>query len=273
MTSGTTKKTSQPQQPRSSEQEVAGAARGVLASGATGVAPSATGSVLMARPRAPRRRSRPGPASSRNVWSGFQCRSTCVADRNCVRAPVFCSKTISSWPHGIRTRYCVLTPMKLTSVTVPPAQDVGRRRRTPRSLGQEHLLRADADPHVAGVPSASGHGAHGHPRPPRRRGRGRRLTPETLAPDEVGLPQEVGDEGGARVLVELVGRPHLLDHPGVHDRDRVGHRHGLLLVVRDVHERDAHLGLDALELDLHLAAQLEVEGARAARRAAAPAAG
>jgi hypothetical protein len=28
-----------------------------------------------------------------------------------------------------------------------------------------------------------------------------------------------------------------------------------------VHEGDAHLGLDALELDLHLSAQLEVEGA------------
>jgi hypothetical protein len=31
--------------------------------------------------------------------------------------------------------------------------------------------------------------------------------------------------------------------------------------VRDVHEGDADLGLDALELQLHLAAQLEVEGA------------
>lgn len=31
--------------------------------------------------------------------------------------------------------------------------------------------------------------------------------------------------------------------------------------MRDVHEGDADLGLDALELQLHLAAQLEVEGA------------
>jgi hypothetical protein len=47
----------------------------------------------------------------------------------------------------------------------------------------------------------------------------------------------------------------------VHHGDGVGHGHGLLLVVRDVDEGQAHLGLDPLELDLHLTAQLEVEGA------------
>ena len=57
------------------------------------------------------------------------------------------------------------------------------------------------------------------------------------------------------------GRAELFDPAAVHHRDRVGHRHGLLLVVGDVHEGDADLGLDALELQLHLAAQLEVEGA------------
>ena len=33
---------------------------------------------------------------------------------------MFCEKTWSSWPHGIRTRYWVLTPTKLTSLTTPP---------------------------------------------------------------------------------------------------------------------------------------------------------
>jgi hypothetical protein len=47
----------------------------------------------------------------------------------------------------------------------------------------------------------------------------------------------------------------------VHDGDLVGHRHGLLLVVRDVHEREARPPLDALELELQLAAQAQVEGA------------
>ena len=79
--------------------------------------------------------------------------------------------------------------------------------------------------------------------------------------DQVGLAEEVGDERAARVLVELGGRAHLLDDALVHHRDRVGHGHGLLLVVGDVHEREAHFGLDPLELDLHRAPQLEVERA------------
>ena len=79
--------------------------------------------------------------------------------------------------------------------------------------------------------------------------------------EQVGLAEEVGGERRARQLVQLGGRAELLDPSAVHDRDGVGHRHGLLLVVRDVHEREADLGLDALELHLHLPAQLEVEGA------------
>ena len=65
------------------------------------------------------------------------------------------------------------------------------------------------------------------------------------------------------------GVAELLDLARVHDRDPVAHRERLFLVVGHVHERDADLGLDALELDLELAAELEVEGARAARRGAA----
>ena len=80
-------------------------------------------------------------------------------------------------------------------------------------------------------------------------------------PDEVGLAEEVRDEGRGRRLVELGRAAQLLDPPGVHHRDGVGHRHGLFLVVRDVHEGEADLGLDPLELDLHLPAQLEVERA------------
>ena len=40
--------------------------------------------------------------------------------RNSLRRPVFCSKTTSSWPQGIFTRYVVDTPVKDTSVTTPP---------------------------------------------------------------------------------------------------------------------------------------------------------
>ncbi len=47
--------------------------------------------------------------------------------------------------------------------------------------------------------------------------------------------------------------------PGAHDGDAIRHRHRLLLVVGDEDEGDADLALDALQLDLHLLAQLEVE--------------
>jgi hypothetical protein len=48
----------------------------------------------------------------------------------------------------------------------------------------------------------------------------------------------------------------------IHDRDRVGHRHRLLLVVRDVDERDPDVVLQPLEEQLHLLAELEVERAQ-----------
>ena len=63
------------------------------------------------------------------------------------------------------------------------------------------------------------------------------------------------------MLVDLGRRPYLLDAALVEDRDAVGHRQRLLLVVRHVDERDPDLALDRLELDLHLLAELEVERA------------
>ncbi len=47
--------------------------------------------------------------------------------------------------------------------------------------------------------------------------------------------------------------------PLVHDRDPVGHRQRLFLVVRHVDERRLRLFLDVLQLELHLLAQLQVE--------------
>src|SRR6187551_3584009 len=78
---------------------------------------------------------------------------------------------------------------------------------------------------------------------------------------EVGGAEEPCDEGRRRPLVEVVRRAELLDVPVTHDGDRVGHRHRLLLVVRHVDERDADLLLEALDEELHLLAELQVEGA------------
>ena len=79
---------------------------------------------------------------------------------------------------------------------------------------------------------------------------------------QVGGADEVGDEPRRGPLVELLGRAQLLDVPRVHDRDPVAHRERLLLVVGHVDERDPDLLLDALQLDLQLAAELEVERAQ-----------
>ena len=125
-------------------------------------------------------------------------------------------------------------------------------------VADQHLLGADADPPALAV----GVRAAGRDRDPDAvhvEGDQVGVAAHDAPVDEVGLAEEVGHERRARVLVELRGGAELLDQPAVHHRHGVGHRHGLLLVVGDVHEGQAHLGLDALELDLHPAAQLEVE--------------
>ena len=63
------------------------------------------------------------------------------------------------------------------------------------------------------------------------------------------------------MLVDLRRRADLLDPPLVEDGEPVAHRQRLLLVVRDVDERDAEVALQRLEEDLHLLAQLQVERA------------
>ena len=76
---------------------------------------------------------------------------------------------------------------------------------------------------------------------------------------QVGLTNERGDELAGRRLVDLLGRANLLQHAIVHDRDAVAHGERLFLIVRHVEERDVKLALEALELELHLLAQLEIE--------------
>ena len=75
-------------------------------------------------------------------------------------------------------------------------------------------------------------------------------------------PMKPATNGPDGMLVDLLGRPALLDLAAFHHGDAVGHGERLFLVVRDVQEGDAHLALDALQLDLHLLAQLEVERAQ-----------
>ena len=84
---------------------------------------------------------------------------------------------------------------------------------------------------------------------------------DDVAVDEVHVADEVGHEGRQRPVVDRARLVELLDQPVRHDRHPVRHRERLLLVVGHVDERDPDLKLDALELDLHLLAELQVERA------------
>ena len=82
------------------------------------------------------------------------------------------------------------------------------------------------------------------------------------AVDRVGDADEVRDEAVHRAFVELDRSTLLLDPAVPHDDDDVAHRQGLFLVVGHVDEGDPDLALKGLELELHLLAQLEIEGSQ-----------
>ena len=65
-----------------------------------------------------------------------------------------------------------------------------------------------------------------------------------------------------RLVVDFFRCAELLKAPAAHDRDAVGHVDGLFLIVGDVDEGDAQLLLQALELKLHLAAELQIQRAQ-----------
>ena len=79
------------------------------------------------------------------------------------------------------------------------------------------------------------------------------------AVDDVGLADEVSHKGVFGLVIDILGGTDLLDTPFIHDHDRVAHGEGLLLVVGDIDKGDAYLLLDALEFDLHILTQLEIQ--------------
>jgi hypothetical protein len=112
------------------------------------------------------------------------------------------------------------------------------------------VLGADAQAH------GPRHGRHGQ-----GRARGRHARPFRPHVEDVHgrRADEARHELGRRAVVELHGRPHLLDAAPVQDHDLVGHGHGLDLVVGDVDHRGAQLAMERLQLHAHLHAELGVE--------------
>ncbi len=76
---------------------------------------------------------------------------------------------------------------------------------------------------------------------------------------DVRVTKEASDEAGPRLVVDLLGRTHLLDHALAHHDDLVGHRQGLGLIMGHEHGRDTEFALNALEFDPHLLAQIGIE--------------
>ena len=64
-----------------------------------------------------------------------------------------------------------------------------------------------------------------------------------LGLQEVHMADEIGDEGGLRVAVDLLRRAHLLDDTLVHHHELVGDRQGFRLVVGHHDRGDADLAL------------------------------
>ena len=81
----------------------------------------------------------------------------------------------------------------------------------------------------------------------------------TFASSRFIVPMNSATNGVFGARVHLRRRPHLLDHAAVHDRDVVGDRERLLLVVRHVQRGDPELELDAADLLAQLHAHLRVE--------------
>ena len=77
--------------------------------------------------------------------------------------------------------------------------------------------------------------------------------------EEIGFADELGDERGPGILVDL-GRRAQLSEPGIsHHADPVGHGEGLFLIVGDIDEGGAQLLVQGLELQLHFLPELEID--------------
>ena len=80
-----------------------------------------------------------------------------------------------------------------------------------------------------------------------------------LAGQEIDQAHEVGDHAVGRPRIDLLRRAVLLQPAAVDNRDLVGQRQRLGLVVGDIDEGDAGAALQALQLPAHLLAELGVE--------------
>ena len=80
-----------------------------------------------------------------------------------------------------------------------------------------------------------------------------------LAVEAIVLADEIGDEGILRRFIQRLGGCQLLDDAVIEDRDAVRHGQRFRLIMGHIEHGDAEALVDALDLELHLFAQILVQ--------------
>ena len=77
--------------------------------------------------------------------------------------------------------------------------------------------------------------------------------------EQVHLANKARDEAGGGFFIDGARDAQLFDAPRPHDRDALGHDHGLVLIVGHEHEGRAQFPLQAHQFELRLLAQLAIQ--------------
>ncbi|NCL74794.1 hypothetical protein AIIKEEIJ_02240 [Rhodococcus sp. YH1] len=135
--------------------------------------------------------------------------------------------------------------------------EVHRQRKgpgTPRPDGGPRL-----GPHPDDDPLGIDVGRHGDPQTAEH---GRAVADGRVEQVHAGRPDESGDEGVDRVVVQVAGRGDLLQAAAVEDGHPIPHGHRLHLIMGDVHGRGAQPTLQSRDLRACADPQLRVEVAQ-----------
>jgi hypothetical protein len=81
-----------------------------------------------------------------------------------------------------------------------------------------------------------------------------------LGMQQICVSDELSRIGGGRAAVDFPRRCHLLQFSHAQQGNPVRHHHGLFLIVGHKHKGNADFPLQRLQLHLHLAAQVRVQG-------------
>ena len=91
---------------------------------------------------------------------------------------------------------------------------------------------------------------------------GNPVIPDHARVENIALADEVRHKGVLRLVINALGVANLLDAAIVHHHNRIRHGERLFLIVRDIYKGNTQFLLHSLELQLHFAAQLEIQRAQ-----------